>query len=107
MKTGSKRSIGTLILLRKISVNFVVSIQVGTGRITRLWFEPKEGTEGVFDIACAEMCGTHHYYMKAKMTVYSEENYLAWRESAREIAVTTHDPENLDMYWGWKWDLAK
>lgn len=85
--------------------NARIKVDAIPGRVTQLWFEPTK--TGLFDIACAEMCGTHHYLMKAKLTVYSEENYLAWRESARKIAITTHDPENLDMYWGWKWDLRK
>lgn len=84
-----------------------VKLKVDTipGRITRMWFDANE--TGVYDIACAEMCGTHHYKMAAKLTVYEENDYIAWRDEARMIARTTNDPENLDMYWGWRWNLSK
>jgi cytochrome c oxidase subunit 2 len=72
------------------------------GRITRLWFEPTE--TGTFDIACAEMCGTHHYMMKAQLTVYSEEDYNTWLAEAQHLANIGNDTDNLDNYWGWKWE---
>lgn len=71
------------------------------GRITRMWFKPIK--TGEFDIACAEMCGTYHYRMKAKLTVYDQANYDTWLENAQEIAYSTNDTENADIYWGWQW----
>lgn len=71
------------------------------GRISRLWFELT--TPGVYDIACAEMCGTYHYRMKATLTVYSQEDYDKWLGEQESIATTVNDVENPDMYWGWKW----
>ncbi len=72
------------------------------GKITRLWFQPVE--TGVFDIACAEMCGTHHYLMQAKLTVMSEEDYTNWQSEAQHLAEVGNDTDNLDNYWGWKWE---
>ena len=71
------------------------------GRITRIWF--KLNKPGKYDIACAEMCGTHHYKMAAKMTVYSQEDYMAWLNEAQEIALAANDPERTEDFWGWKW----
>jgi cytochrome c oxidase subunit 2 len=71
------------------------------GRITRMWFELTK--TGVFDIACAEMCGTHHYKMKATMTVYTPEEFASWQNQAQTLALQTNDKENPDYYWGWKW----
>ncbi len=55
-----------------------VRLKVDTipGRITRVWWDANKA--GQYDIACAEMCGTHHYLMKASLTVYSEEDYQKW-----------------------------
>jgi cytochrome c oxidase subunit 2 len=72
------------------------------GRITRMWFEATK--PGVYDIACAEMCGTHHYLMKAQLTVLSQEDYDKWTNEAQQIAKNGNDIENLDNYWGWKWE---
>jgi cytochrome c oxidase subunit 2 len=72
------------------------------GRITRMWVELTK--PGKYEIACAEMCGTHHYLMKSNLTVYSEEDFLAWQADARELAVASNDVENPDEFWGWKWE---
>ncbi len=71
------------------------------GRITRLWYKLK--TPGVYDIACAEMCGTYHYRMQAKLTVYTQEEYQQWLNTAQQIAKTENDVEKADLFWGWKW----
>lgn len=72
------------------------------GRLSRMWFELKK--TGEYDIACAEMCGTHHYIMKAKLTVYTQDEYSKWLNRANNIALAENDPEDLDRYWGWKWE---
>lgn len=72
------------------------------GRITRMWV--KLNKTGEYDVACAEMCGTFHYRMQAKMTVYSPEDYGEWLEEAQRIALETNDTEVADNYWGWKWN---
>lgn len=71
------------------------------GRISRLWFELTK--PGLYDIACAEMCGTFHYRMQAKLTVYSQEDYDKWLSEQEAKATIVNDIENPDMYWGWKW----
>lgn len=81
-----------------------VRLKVDTipGRITRVWWDAN--IPGTYDIACAEMCGTHHYMMKAQLTVYSEEDFNRWMNTSSQIAMSTNDPENADAAWGWKWE---
>lgn len=71
------------------------------GRITRMWIQFNK--PGKYDIACAEMCGTYHYRMAAKLTVYDREDFDHWLEQAQNIALATNDPQNPDLYWGWQW----
>jgi cytochrome c oxidase subunit 2 len=75
------------------------------GRITRMWTELKK--DGVFDIACAEMCGTYHYRMQARMTVYNPEDFDRWYAEAKQKAVQENPTDNPDMYWGWQWQYPK
>lgn len=72
------------------------------GRITRMWFEPV--VSGKFDIACAEMCGTHHYLMKGQLIVMEQEDYDAWLNENQKLAENINDIENPDIFWGWKWN---
>lgn len=72
------------------------------GRITRLWFEATRS--GEFDIACAEMCGTNHYLMKAKLIVLPKDKFNTWQTQAFELARAGNDLDNPDNYWGWKWE---
>ena len=62
--------------------------------------------EGIYDIACAEMCGTYHYRMQAKMTVYGQEAYQEWLNEAEKTSITDNELDNADIYWGWKWDAV-
>jgi cytochrome c oxidase subunit II len=41
---------------------------------------------GNYEIACAELCGLGHYRMRAAVRVVSEEEFLRWLQSQREIA---------------------
>ena len=81
-----------------------VRLKVDTipGRITRVWWEVTK--PGKYDIACAEMCGTHHYLMKAALTVYTEEDFNKWLASSTLLAANTHDPQDANLAWGWKWE---
>ena len=72
------------------------------GRISRIWFEATK--TGTFEIACAEMCGTHHYKMKAHLYVLAPEDFDAWSNEAQKIAQFSLDAENRDNYWGWPWE---
>ncbi len=81
-----------------------VRLKVDTipGRVTRVWWDANK--PGVYDIACAEMCGTHHYLMKARLTVYSEEDFNKWMTQSETIAANTNDPTDANLAWGWKWE---
>jgi len=81
-----------------------VRLKVDTipGRITRVWWDANK--PGVYDIACAEMCGTHHYLMKAQLTVYTEEDFNRWIATTEQIALNTNDPADTNLSWGWKWE---
>ncbi len=72
------------------------------GRYAKLWFDTT--ITGNYEIACAEICGNHHYLMKAQLSVLSTENYARWLNESQEMAIATNDRENLDLLWGWKWE---
>lgn len=71
------------------------------GRFAKLWFDANR--VGEFEIACAEMCGIHHYLMKGQLTVLSQEDYDSWLNEQEEIAIATNDTEKQDLRWGWAW----
>ncbi len=75
------------------------------GRITRMWIQFTK--TGEYDIACAEMCGTYHYRMAARLTVYSDEDYKTWMANLPKLYLSDPEDEELapkaDRYWGWKW----
>lgn len=52
------------------------------GRVTYLWFYPKEPGEHV--VTCAEYCGVMHGYMAGKVIVLPEAEYKAWLD--QEVA---------------------
>ncbi len=83
--------------------NVRVKVDTIPGRITRVWWDAT--VPGVYDIVCAEMCGTHHYRMKAQLTVYTEEEFNQWLKSSNEIASNTNDPDDKSLAWGWKWEI--
>lgn len=49
------------------------------GRVTEVWFTPTQ--TGVYEIACAELCGAGHYLMAARLVVETEAEYQAWLAS--------------------------
>ena len=57
------------------------------GRYNSFWVEPT--VEGVFDIFCAEYCGTNHSRMGAKVFVYPPERY---NEMLARISNIYEDP---------------
>jgi cytochrome c oxidase subunit II len=71
------------------------------GRYAKLWFDATK--TGNYEIACAEMCGNHHYLMKAQLTVLSQEDFERWVKESQEIAIATNDTESMDLRWGWSW----
>lgn len=81
--------------------NALIKADAIPGRYSKLWFDTNKS--GNFEIACAEMCGNHHYLMKAQMTVLEQEQFDRWLKEAQEIAIATNDQENPDLRWGWNW----
>lgn len=71
------------------------------GRYAKLWFDTNK--TGEYEIACAEMCGNHHYLMKGHMTVLSQEDYDLWTKESQSMAIATNDTEDASLRWGWKW----
>ena len=103
--------VGTKILFHLTSKDVIhsffvpnVRLKVDTipGRVTRVWWDVNR--PGVYDIACAEMCGTNHYLMKARLTVYTEEDFNNWLKSSELVAANTNDPTDVNLAWGWKWE---
>ncbi|MFZ5471531.1 MAG: cytochrome c oxidase subunit II [Myxococcota bacterium] len=81
--------------------NFRVKMDAVPGQVNQLWFRAKE--PGEFDIGCAQHCGTHHYKMKAKLIVHSQEDYRRWEHEAGINGKRAFDPEDTSAHWGWAW----
>ncbi len=75
------------------------------GRVSKMWVELTK--PGVYDVACAQMCGTFHYRMQGKMTVYSQEDFDKWQNEMQNRTTFAMEKENADLYWGWKWLASK
>ncbi|MFZ8934782.1 MAG: cytochrome c oxidase subunit II [Bacteriovoracaceae bacterium] len=71
------------------------------GKITWMW--TKFMKAGNWEIACAEMCGTHHYKMQAFLTTYNQEDFDNWYSNAQKYAELENNPEDPTVFWGWKW----
>jgi len=81
--------------------NIRMKVDATPGKITRMWAEFTK--PGIYEIACAEICGTHHYKMRARLVVHDAEDFVKWQESAQAIALTVNNPEEPDNFWGWQW----
>ncbi|MEK7668888.1 MAG: cytochrome c oxidase subunit II [Gemmatimonadota bacterium] len=57
------------------------------GMTITVWFRPT--APGVFDLACAELCGVGHYRMGAKVYVHTAEEFARWQ--AAQAAPTAPD----------------
>jgi cytochrome c oxidase subunit 2 len=73
----------TKVLLRSIDVlhDFYVpeiraKMDMVPGMITYFWFTPTRA--GTYDILCAELCGSNHYYMRGALVLDKEADYQAW-----------------------------
>jgi cytochrome c oxidase subunit 2 len=58
---------------------FRMKEDVVPGRVTKQWF--KSDVPGVYDVECAEYCGTAHAYMYSKIVVMEKDEYEKWFES--------------------------
>jgi cytochrome c oxidase subunit 2 len=47
------------------------------GMTIHAWFRPTR--TGVFDLACAQLCGAGHYRMAARIIVHSAEDFARWQ----------------------------
>jgi cytochrome c oxidase subunit II len=81
--------------------NFRVKTDAVPGQINQMWFQAKE--TGEFDIGCAQHCGTHHYKMKGKLVVLSEEDYRRWEKEASINGQRSFDSDDASARWGWEW----
>ncbi len=62
---------------------FRVKQDIVPGLYTTLWFEAAE--PGVYDILCAEFCGTHHSDMRGRVVVLPPSEYAAWLEGTTDV----------------------
>lgn len=74
---------------------FRKKMDVLPGKYTQMWFHPEE--EGVYNIFCAEYCGTEHSLMGGKLHVVGQEEYEAWLnrrwvDGQQMAAVDSSDP---------------
>jgi cytochrome c oxidase subunit 2 len=83
--------------------NFRVKQDAVPGSINWLWFSAKE--PGVFDIACAQHCGVHHYKMRGQLTVLPRPEYEAWAAQASALSRRGYDPDDKPAHWGWPWQV--
>jgi cytochrome c oxidase subunit 2 len=60
---------------------FRMKEDVVPGRITKQWFNAKQGT---YDVECAEYCGARHSYMLSKIHAIDPAKYKEWFESKRK-----------------------
>ena len=49
-----------------------------------VWFRTRPSTKGVYEVACAQLCGNNHYSMRALMYVDTQQEFDAW--FAKKIA---------------------
>lgn len=61
---------------------FRVKQDLVPGRYTSLWFEPTSA--GVYDLYCAEYCGTNHSKMIGRIVVMEPSNFQRWLEGGSQ-----------------------
>ena len=59
---------------------FGVKIDAIPGRLNETWFNANN--EGLYYGQCSELCGTNHAFMPIAIRVVSEEQFIAWTETA-------------------------
>jgi len=62
---------------------FRIKEDVVPGKDNWMWFEADE--IGIYDVLCAEYCGTRHSYMLGKLEVVSEDDYLKWCQESESV----------------------
>jgi cytochrome c oxidase subunit II len=69
---------------------FGVKMDAIPGRVTRLWFQPRE--TGVYYGQCSELCGERHPFMPIQVRVVSEQEFAAWVEDAKKKFAANESP---------------
>jgi cytochrome c oxidase subunit 2 len=59
------------------------------------WFTPTK--TGHFEIACAQLCGLGHYYMRGYLTIHSQAEFDQWL--ADNASASGEDEEAYDSFW--------
>ena len=72
---------------------FRVKMDAVPGKLTTLWF--KATKPGVYQIFCAEYCGTQHSGMIGHVTVMEEHDYEAWLAGGRTTGTAVENGERL------------
>jgi len=79
------------LLLRSIDVlhsfyvpEFRAKMDLVPGMVSYVWFTPTR--TGTFELLCAELCGSAHYAMRAKVVVDEESEYQAWLRKQKTFA---------------------
>jgi cytochrome c oxidase subunit II len=75
------------------------------GRITALTFTPS--VTGIYEIACAQLCGVNHYKMRGELRVLAPADYAAWVARGSALATRAYDPEDSTAHWAWDWKARK
>jgi cytochrome c oxidase subunit 2 len=78
-------------LLRSVDVlhdyyvpEFRAKMDMVPGMVTFFWFEPTK--TGVYEVLCAELCGTGHSFMRGAVFVDSDEDYQLWLQDQLTFA---------------------
>lgn len=72
--------------------NFRVKQDVVPGMTQKVHFRAKPGTEGKYDIVCAELCGWGHYKMKGRITIDSPTKYREYLAKLEQERTRSTDP---------------
>ena len=79
---------------------FRVKEDMVPGQDKQMWFVP--GTEGEFDLFCAEYCGLEHSYMFTGVKVMPADEFEAWMEDTTAVAGPVVDSEASLADQGWE-----
>ncbi len=68
------------------------------GVVTKAWFNAN--TKGVYDIQCAEYCGTRHSFMRSEVKVVSMDEYKEWLNPTvvKEVSSAQKGKELFEQY---------
>jgi len=83
-------------VMHSFSLNIMrVKQDIIPGMSIQTWFTPVK--TGKSEIACAQLCGLGHYYMKGYLTIHTPEEYQTWLDE-QAVAISS-DGEEYDDFW--------